>query len=370
MSRPDREESVDPIELLSLETGPRRPERSDYGIGIIGCGGIVNAAHLPAYRAAGLQIIGCFDVDRAAAEATAARFAIPRVYPSLDALLADQAVAIVDIAVPAWHQRGIAERALLAGKHLLCQKPLAETLDDALAIAHAGRRAGRHVAVNQQMRWSAGIAAARGLLRDGLIGTPTDVQIRVSVATPWHLWPWLRDAPRLDLMYHSIHYVDSVRSWVGDPLWVTSQHARFPGQPERAETRTITVLEYESGLHALVTVNHHDHSGASIAEFRILGTAGAIEGTIGLLADYPRARPDTLRFTSQRFVPHMWHAPTLTGLWLPDAFVGPMYGLMQAIGGDVPPPTDALDNCQTLRVVHAAYRSAAERRSVALAELS
>jgi predicted dehydrogenase len=191
----------------------------------------------------------------------------------------------------------------------------------------------------------------------------------VSVATPWHLWPWLRDAPRLDLMYHSIHYFDSIRAWLGDPQWVTSHHARFPDQPERAETKTLTVLEYESGLHALVAVNHHDHSGAGIAEFRILGTAGAIEGTIGLLAEYPRARPDTLRFTSQRFVPHMWHAPTLTGLWLPDAFVGPMYGLMQAIDGGSPPETDALDHCQTLRVVHAAYRSAAERRSVALTEL-
>ncbi|HMO57985.1 MAG TPA: Gfo/Idh/MocA family oxidoreductase, partial [Roseiflexaceae bacterium] len=181
--------------LLEIDYRPQLPARHNHGIAIVGCGGIVNYAHLPAYRANQLNILGCFDVDHDAARKTAAAHAIPRVYASLDEILADQAVEIVDIAVPAWHQREIALRALAAGKHLLCQKPLAEDLADARVIATAGQRAGRKVAVNQQMRWSAGIAAARDLVAHGLIGTPTDAQIQVSTSTPWHMWPWLRDAP-------------------------------------------------------------------------------------------------------------------------------------------------------------------------------
>ncbi|MBC8076677.1 MAG: Gfo/Idh/MocA family oxidoreductase, partial [Chloroflexales bacterium] len=148
------------IPPLELDYKPRIPPRADFGIGIVGCGGIVNYAHLPAYKAHGLRVLACYDASADAARKTAADHAIPTVYESLDALLADDAIQIVDIAVPAWHQRAIAERALQSGKHLLCQKPLAESLVDARAIVAAGRRAGRVVAVNQQMRWSPGIAAA------------------------------------------------------------------------------------------------------------------------------------------------------------------------------------------------------------------
>jgi predicted dehydrogenase len=352
------------IAPLDLRYKPELPPRHDYGIGIIGCGGIVNYAHLPAYTAHKLNVLACYDIDAEAARKTAAAHGIPRSYQELDELLADPAIEIVDIAVPAWEQRAIAERALAAGKHLLCQKPLAEGLDDARAIVEAGRRAGRKVAVNQQMRWSAGIAAARDLIGRGYIGTVTDAQILVSISTPWHMWPWLRESPRLDVMYHSIHYIDSLRSILGDPEWVTSRHTKYPGQLERAETKTVTVLDYTSGLQALIAVNHHDESGDHYATFRFLGTEGVIKGTIGLLYNYPDGRPDTLACRSNRQSPEVWFDVRLEGLWIPDAFIGPMASLMNAIQSGGSPMTDAADNLGTLRAVHAAYLSAAEHRSV------
>ena len=309
-------------------------------------------------------MLACYDVDSAAARKTAADHGIATVYETLDELLADERIEIVDIAVPAAQQRAIAERALQAGKHLLCQKPLSEQLPDAEAIVLAARRAGRKAAVNQQMRWSPGIAAAKDLIARGFIGQPTDAQIQVSVTTPWHMWPWLKVAPRLEIMYHSIHYLDSLRYLLGDPAWVTSRHARFPGQPETGETKTLTVLDYDSGLQALVAVNHHDHSGDSYATFRFLGTEGVIKGTIGLLYNYPDGRPDTLLAHSTTVAPDTWFDVRLEGLWIPDAFIGPMASLMDAIQHDSTPITDVADNLGTLRVVDAAYRSAAEHRSV------
>jgi predicted dehydrogenase len=356
--------------ILALEYEPRLPTKTAYGIGIAGCGGIVNYAHLPAYRAHGLRVIGCYDRNPDAARATARDHEIPRVYASLDELLADGEIEIVDIAVQPWHQREIAIRALSAGKHLLCQKPLAVEIDDAVAIVEAGRRAGRKVAVNQQMRWDAGIAAAKQLIERGYIGEPTDAQVQVSTSTPWHMWPWLRDSPRLEVMYHSIHYLDSLRFLFGDPAWVTSRHARYPGQQEQAETKTVTVLDYRSGLQALVAVNHHDESGDGYATYRFLGTEGILKGTIGLLHDYPHGRPDTLRAHSTTDHPELWYDVKLEGMWIPDAFVGPMASLMEAIQTDGVPATDAADNMATLRMVHAAYRSAQENRSVRPAELS
>lgn len=351
-------------DAISLAYKPALPPKVGYGIGIIGCGGIVNYAHLPAYEANGLNVVACYDADPEAARKTAEAHGIARVCDDLDALLAVREVEIVDIAVQPWHQRGIAERALAAGKHVLCQKPLAITLEDAVAIVAAGRRAGRKVAVNQQMRWSAGIAAARDLIGQGYIGQPTDAQIQVSTNTPWHLWPWLAESPRLEVEYHSIHYLDAMRSLFGDPEWVTSRHARYPKQGARAETKTVTVLDYADGLQALVAVNHHDESPDGYATFRFLGTQGIIKGTIGLMYNYPHGRPDTFEVHRHADAPDDWQAIALEGLWIPDAFIGPMASLMAAIQTGGAPDTDAADNLRTLRVVEAAYRSAQENRSV------
>jgi predicted dehydrogenase len=351
------------------EYKPVLPAKTDYGIGIIGCGGIVNYAHLVAYKNNGLNVVACHDANAEAARQTAETHGIPKVCETLDDLLADPAIEIVDIAVQPWHQRAIAEKAFGAGKHVLCQKPLANVFADAVAIAEAGQRAGLKVAVNQQMRWSAGIAAARDLIQKGFIGQPTDAQIQVSTSTPWHLWPWLAQSPRLEISYHSIHYLDALRSLFGEPAWVTSRHARHPKQGAKAETKTITVLDYADGLQALVAVNHHDESGDTYATFRFLGTEGIIKGTIGLLYNYPQGRPDTFEIHRHEDAPGEWQTVALEGLWIPDAFIGPMASLMEAIQTGGAPITSAEDNLNTLRVVEAAYRSAAENRSVRPAEI-
>lgn len=78
------------------------PAKADYGIGIIGCGGIVNDAHLPAYRLHGLRVLSCFDRNRVAAEQTAREHGIPNVAGSIEELLADPAIEIVDIAITPW----------------------------------------------------------------------------------------------------------------------------------------------------------------------------------------------------------------------------------------------------------------------------
>ncbi len=354
---------------LTPDYKPKLPPKTDYGIGIVGCGGIVNYAHLVAYKQHALNVVACYDINPEAAEKTAAAHSIPKVYRQLDALLADPSIAIVDIAVQPWHQREIAERALAAGKHLLCQKPLSDNFGDAKAIVEAGQRLGRKVAVNQQMRWDAGIAAAHDLISKGVIGQPTDAQIQVTTNTPWHMWPWLANSPRLEVLYHSIHYLDAMRFLFGDPEWVTSRHARYPKQEAKAETKTITVLDYPSGLQALVAVNHHDESPDGYATFRFLGTEGLIKGTIGLMYNYPHGRPDTFEVHLHKDPPEAWHVITLEGMWIPDAFIGPMASLMEAIQTDGTPATNAADNLNTLRIVEAAYRSAHEHRSVRLAEI-
>ncbi|MGE5601640.1 MAG: Gfo/Idh/MocA family protein [Nitrososphaerales archaeon] len=356
-------------DLLHLDYKPHLPPKTDYGIGIIGCGGIVNYAALPTYKKHGLNVVGCYDVRREAAEKTAAEFGIPKVYRSLEEALDDPAVEITEISVPPWVQLEIAAKAIEAGKHLLCQKPLSDKLPHAAEIVRLAREKGVKLAVNQQLRWGQGIRAARTLIRKGWIGRPTDASIQVSVNTPWDMWPWLAAQPRLEVLFHSIHYLDAIRSLFGDPDYITSRHTRYPLQGVvKGETKTVTILDYADDMQALVADNHYNLSDDYFAVFRFIGTEGVITGTLGAMYNYPHGQPDTLAWSSKHHYPDKRFEAKLEGKWIPDSFIGPTASLMQAIQEDGTPETDGYDNLQTLRVVEACYLSAAENRTVHIGE--
>lgn len=352
-------------DLLDFEYRVRVPGQADLGIAVVGCGGIVNYAHLPSYAAHDLNVLGCFDVNPEVARQTAEDHGLPRVYESLEEVANDSDVAIVDVAVPPWEQLNVARPLIGAGKHLLCQKPLSNVFGEAVQIVEAAEESGVLLAVNQQFRWSPAIKASKTLIDKGWIGQPTEVSIQESMLSPWHLWPWLAESPQLEIMYHSIHYLDGMRYLFGDPVWVTSRHTRYPGENRvTGETKTITILDYADGLQALVAVNHSNHSDDVYGLVRFLGTEGVITGTMGLSYDYPDGREDTLQWSGSLKYPEHRFEARLEGKWIPDAFIGPMASLIGAVDQDGDLPTSGRDNLDTLRVVGAAYLSASENRSV------
>jgi len=345
------------------------PPKIDYGIAFIGCGGIVNYGHIPAYKASGFNLIGGYDLDHEVAEKTARVHGLKKVYESLDEVLLDPMVQIVDIAVVPWEQRAIVEKVVAAEKHLLCQKPFSDKYAEAVEMTAMAKQAGLKIAVHQQFRWSSIIRTVQAIMAEGWMGDILDVQVQVSIHTPWDMWPWLASRPRLEVLFHSIHYLDALRFLFGDPLLVTSRHTKDPAQKSKGETKTITTWEYANGLQILIAVCHFDWSPALYSLFRVLGTEGLIEGTIGTNYDYPDGRSDTIKFTS-RNRPEQNFSVTLPGKWIPDAFYGPMASLMEAIQTGGEPLTSAKDNLGTLRVVEAAYRSMSEARSVNPSEIT
>lgn len=344
------------------------PAKTDYGIAFIGCGGIINYGHIPAYQASGFHLIGGYDRRPEAAQKTVQTHGLEKVYASLDELLADPSVQIVDVAVLPEEQPAIVRKVVAAGKHLLCQKPFSVDYAEAVALTQLAQQAGVKIAVHQQFRWSSIVQAVRALMAEGWLGDLLDVQVQVSIQTPWDMWPWIAAQPRLEVMFHSIHYLDSLRYLFGDPALITSRHAKHPTQAAKGETKTISTWEYDSGLQILIAICHFDWSPGLYSLFRVLGTDGLIEGTIGTNYDYPDGRNDTLKFTS-RSQPERDFSSTLPGKWIPDAFYGPMASLMEAIQNDGEPITSAEDNLGTLRVVEAAYRSAHDGRSVNPSEI-
>jgi predicted dehydrogenase len=163
-----------------LEVLPQHRKR----IGICGAGGIVDGAHLPAYKKAGLEVVAIFDTDNAKAQDVAKRHGIPTVYKTLGELLSDANVEIVDIAVPADAQPEIFAQVAAAKKHILAQKPFATTVALGEAMVKQAKEAGIIAAVNQQLRFEEGVAAAHKMVELGWIGTVSNFSINVNLITP------------------------------------------------------------------------------------------------------------------------------------------------------------------------------------------
>lgn len=335
---------------LEISEAHRRP------VAIVGAGGIVDGAHLPAYALAGLPVAGITDVDLDRARAVAERHGIPRVYASLDELLADDDVTVVDIAVPVTEQPVIFRAAVAAGKHILAQKPFAVSPETAGELAELAERAGVVAGVNQQLRFDEGIAAAHRMVELGWIGEVTSLSLTVNIATQWELWEWAKEMERLEIMVHSIHYHDVVRWFLGEPTSVYAMGGRTPAQFPIGETRTVSSYRFGAAT-AVVHVNHVNRAGDNSAEFRIDGASGAIRGTLGLLYDYPHGRTDTLEVFSSSLPTDGWVPYPVTQRWFPHAFIGTMGSVLDAIATGSAPRSSARDNVKTVQLVDALYRS-------------
>src|SRR5690625_2932557 len=110
--------------LINLDYKPKLPVDRSKGIAIIGAGDIVQSNHLPAYRMAGFNVIGIYDLNIQRVQKVAEEFELVHVFESLHQLLEHPEVDVVDIAVPAKYQPDFVEQVTAKGKHVLCQKPL------------------------------------------------------------------------------------------------------------------------------------------------------------------------------------------------------------------------------------------------------
>lgn len=321
---------------------------------IIGTGGIVKDAHLPAYRKAGFTVAGLYDPDRDRAAALAAEWGVPTVFDSLEA--AAQADAVFDVAAPPVAHAAILG-ALPEDATVLLQKPMGLDLDAATAIRQACRDRNLTASVNFQLRYSAMMLAVADAIAQGQLGELVEIEVHLNLVTPWHLFPHLVPNPRVEIVSHSIHYLDAIRALAGDPAGVLARSFGHPSS-QLADTRTSAMLDYGERLRVTLSINHHHDFGRRFqdASFRIEGTEGAAMVKLGLLLDYPTGEPDEL-WLAPRGGP--WAQVPLEGKWFPDAFVGPMANLQRfAAGEDAVLATHVEDAWRTMALVEAGYRAA------------
>ena len=132
------------IDPHDLDLAPRLGSRA-YRIGVIGAGRIVRECHLPAYRSMGWQVVRIASRTLDTARAVASEFDIGEVSDDFLDVVRDERVEVVDISLPPHLHREVAEAAFAAGKHVMLQKPMATTLEDARGHRGGSPAGGREV---------------------------------------------------------------------------------------------------------------------------------------------------------------------------------------------------------------------------------
>lgn len=142
-------------------------------IGIIGCGGIANAKHMPSLkRIENVQMVAFCDIIREKAELAAKEFGVPdaKVYTDYKELLADPEIEVVHILTPNKEHADISIDALYAGKHVMCEKPMAKTAADARRMCEAAKATGKKLTIGYQHRQKPQSQYAKEYIESGALG--------------------------------------------------------------------------------------------------------------------------------------------------------------------------------------------------------
>ncbi|TVQ22927.1 MAG: gfo/Idh/MocA family oxidoreductase [Spirochaetaceae bacterium] len=330
----------------------------DLRVGVIGTGFWARYQIAAWQQLDGVRVTAVTNRTRAKADALAADMGIPTVCATAEELVARDDVDVVDIITSETTHASHTILAASAGKHVICQKPMAESWPDCVAMVDATRRAGVRCFIHDNWRWQSPIRGFLEWYRDRPVGSIRRARLSYLSSFPvFDMQPALRDAKRFMLMDMGTHIIDTARSFVGDLRWVAASTATVT--PGIAGEDVATVLAgTDNDAHATIELSYaspveHEHE---------LETRIVLECDDGVMELGPhfRASVTTRRGESTarylRPVTHDWLIPRYTlsmGSCLPAN-----RSFRDAIASGGRSENDAEDYLNTMEAVFAAYESA------------
>ncbi|WP_162605443.1 Gfo/Idh/MocA family protein [Jiangella ureilytica] len=325
---------------------------AELTVGLLGAGRIAGV-HAHAYRAVpGVRLAAVADPVAGKAERIAVEHGAEAV-PDLDALLALGA-DVVDICTPPHQHAGPAIAALKAGRHVICEKPLARTLDDARRVVAAAAAAPGLLMVGHVSRFEPDHRSARDRVAAGEIGAVRQLTHSTTSALPgWSEAGWLTDPERSGgpLLDQAVHGFDYARWVIGSPA--VRVHCMAAAGAAGPATYTLTTVRYENGAIAHVECGwaHPAARGFRLAA-QIVGTEGRLSWSYDHLLGgvlYPREGD-----------PQWWDVLSDRGFELE------LRTFADAVRAGGPSPVPAAEAAESLRTALAALESAATGRTVDL----
>ena len=335
---------------------------------LVGCGAMSKHWLDAARRADGLAVVGLVDLDAERARARAREYDLANavIGTSLDAVL-DQTKpdAVFDVVVPA-ARREVALSAFAHHCHLLTEKPLADSPENARAIIAAARRAGRIHAVVQNRRYVANVRRIRRFLDSGAIGAPTSIHADFFVAP--HFGGFREEMEHVLLLDMAIHTFDAARYMVaGEPASVYCQEWEPANSWYRQGSSASAVFDFGGG-------KVFTYAGSWCADgfrtswesaWRIVAERGSLiwDGYDDLKAEVVASGRDGIIDKTQPI-----EVPPLDPADRIDGHLGIIQDFMQAIETGTEPETRGTDNIRSLAMVFGAIESAETGRRVAITQ--
>lgn len=347
-------------------------------LGIVGLGWAASAFHLPALKTVpGVEVVGGCDLsgEQRAAFAQATGLAV---YPTLDELL-PQVDAVV-VATPPSSHRDLCLQAIRGGAHVICEKPFVETVAEADEVIAAADAAGKRVAVNHQYREKPAFRAVLDAVAKADYGRLVFTQVvQLMDLTPWdEPVAWRRAMPNRTLFEGGVHLVDLLLALHGGPPdAVYARHSAGLDPTRNADAVHLVILEFPGGRLAQITIDRLCKAGTRYIELRADCEEASLRASHGgrvlLQAGIKRAQRPGIRFlfglgglawveqgTRRKTLARNPRDPGIPA-------TGTLFRkIVTAFERDEEPPSSAREAREALRVIEAAYRSAATGERVVL----
>lgn len=248
--------------------------------GLIGASTIAHEWVIDAIRASGGEIICVMSTNAERGKKYAADHGIPYSVTDLDTLFSDQPIDAVYISTTNELHKDQVLAAAKAGKHILCEKPLATDLPDAKAMVDACAAANVVFATNHHLRNAATHTAMRDAIAAGKIGKPLAAKVFHAVYLPPHLQGWRLDRPDAGggvILDITVHDTDTLRYVLGDdPVEAIASTQQSGLAKAGLEDAVMGVMRFKSGLIAMF----HDGFTTKYSDtgFEVHGTEGSLVG--------------------------------------------------------------------------------------------
>ena len=342
-------------------------------VAVIGVGGIAGT-HMPGWAAStDAEVIGGTDIDGAALATWADKWSVPRRYATPAALFADQDIDIVDICTPNMYHAPLAVAALAAGKHVLCEKPLAPTPGDVQRMIEARDMSGKLLMTAQHFRFKGSAQAMKREIDAGALGD-------IYHARCWMLRRYLLpNRPGFILKQHSgggpcidigVHILDLTLWFMGNPRPVAvsgvakAPLAHTPGafspwggeiDPSMdVEDFAAAFVRFENGATLMFEVSwllHHDTEGEDM-QMWLYGTRAGSHWPKNQIysTNYATKQQynNQLKLTADTLEPHARECVAFA----------------RAVAEGGPSPVPAEQSLQVMAVLDGIYRSQNEGREV------
>lgn len=226
-------------------------------VGVISCSGMAEGHMRGVKNHVGAKLVAVCDIDFEKAKTVAARHGVEKVYQDYRELLAQDDIDAVIIVTPDQLHREMAIAALEAGKHVLCEKPLALTREDCAAIAEATKKSDKKFMVGQICRYTPGFLAAKQFIDRGEIGDLMFVESEYAHNYENILKPgvWRYDPLRNGVVGGGCHAVDLLRWIAGDPTEVMAYSTKKIFKDLPYDDTHIAIMKMPNGVIGKVFVS-------------------------------------------------------------------------------------------------------------------